>query len=182
MNIGQITLFFGVIGYLMLSIAFLLGLYLCGMALWMKFGQIDKTRNTNNPNSALWTFASGILLLWAPGFYIVTIKTFAPTWDDSAPLYVIDEQAINNVTSGENAMLAYLPENSVLVLTMFIYAIGLYAYLKGLYLFRFAGTMGQDGRTQGGRAFGHMVGGILVLNIQWLSCALLTFFIALSYC
>jgi hypothetical protein len=182
MDVAKITLFFSSIGYLMISISFLLGLYLCGQAIWMKFGQIDKSKGTNNPNSALWTFAAGLLLLLSPAFYIMTINTFAPGWDSSVALYDVDLAAIKNISSGDNAMLSFLPVNSVLVLTMFIYSIGLYAYLKGLYLFRFAGTMGQDGRTQGGRAAGHMIGGIAVLNVQWLSCQLLSFFIALSYC
>jgi len=181
MDLTQIFALFGALGYLMISVAFLAGLCLVGLAFWMKYGKMG-SNGGNNPNSSFWTFVAGMLLLCSPALYFMTMNTFTEGWDTSREVYVIDQASITAMSEENNAMLAFLPKNSVIVLTMFVYSFGLYAYLKGLYLFRFAGTMGQDGRTQAGRAWGHTIGGIFVLNIQWLSCALLTFFIALSYC
>lgn len=182
MEIEVLKALFSVLGQFAISFAFLLGLYLCGIAIWMKYGQITPNNRSNNPNSAVWTFIAGVSLLLSPVVYSMTVNTFVDSWDNSVQIYEVDSAAIADLEREGSALYAFLPKNSVFVLAMFIYAIGLYAYLKGLYLMRYAGTMGNDGRTQGGRAFGHFAGGIFVMNIQSISCVLLGFFIQLSYC
>lgn len=182
MDIEALKLLFNMLGLLLASASYMLGLYLCGAAMWMKYGQITPGNRSNNPNSSAWTFVSGVLLILFPVVYRMTMNTFSSKWDNGPAIYAIDKSAIADLERDGSALYAFLPEHSVFILAMFIYGIGLYAYVKGLYLFRYAGTMGNDGRTQGGRAFGHFVGGIAVMNIQFLSCAFLGLFFKLNFC
>ena len=177
----KIFAFFGLAGIACIMFAFLMGLYLVGKGILIRIGKFSPNGG-KDPNSSLWTFASGMLLLMSPVVYAMTMNTFTDSWDASKAVYEIDKEQIQAMMSQGNVMLTFLPKRSVMVLTLFIYLYGLYSYLKGLYLFRYAGTMGNDGRTQIGRAWGHTAGGFLVLNIHSVSCFLVEFFVDLSYC
>lgn len=116
--------------------------------------------------------AAGILLLSAGGFYEIVMNSMGMAGAGSS-LNVADSDLISTGSDSlKNSVFGeLLPKETIKILLSFIYLVGLYAFLKGIYMLKDLGA--NQAQQQGGSAKSsivHIVGGVITMNITTFSC------------
>lgn len=172
-----------------MAFASVFGLFLSGYAGFLWFNKNNPKGGQKSPYSVAWTFIAGIALLLSPSLYPIFMSTgLGSEWSSSS--FAVDEiskSAMDQIENkGQSPLLRYLPQNTVLIISSFIYLLGLFSYLKGIYMLRFIGISGDSsaaqGSSQGGKALAHILGGLFVMNINAASCLIIGIFITMSVC
>lgn len=166
------------------------GLFLCGYAGLLWYNKNGNSGGQKSPYSVVWTFIAGVALLISPALYPIIMSTgLGDTWAASNTLevYEVSAHALEQIDGkGESPLLQYLPKDTVKIISAFIYMLGLFSYLKGIYMLRFIGIAGDSsaaqGSSQGGKALAHIGGGLFVMNINAAACTILGIFMTMSVC
>lgn len=178
-----------VFGQVAIAFASLAGLFLCGYACFIWYSKNSTKGGQKSSYSVAWTFLAGVALLLAPALYPILMTTgLGDTWSSNGfAVHEVSGAALDSIErNGESPLLQFLPENTVKIVSAFIYLLGLFAYLKGIYLLRFIGIAGDSsaaqGSSMGGKAMAHILGGLFVMNINAAACMILGIFMTMSVC
>lgn len=156
--LGQLFIAGGFLVGLVMFIAGLYDFYLAG-----KYGN-DPSRSISG---AFWKLTSGIMLLLSITVYQISKGTIGPTWTMTNDVLVLSSTALNGVGAEGTGFLKYLPKNTVKSLFAMVWLIGLFGFLKGIYLVRFSSEQasGAQGYSPIKKVITHIFGGVVLMNI-----------------
>lgn len=155
------------IGTLFISIGYMVGLYLFIGGL---YGFYASAKYGNDPSrsftSAFYQLMAGTLLLLPTTIYAISKGSIEPTWSMTNDNLALSSTALDGIN--KVGFLGYLPDQTVKTLFAMIWLIGLYGFLKGIYLIKFAGEQsnGQQEYSPMKKIFMHMIGGVVLMNIK----------------
>lgn len=162
---------------LMLTIATLLGLLTFG------FGVYDLARSSKMPQqftvpNAFAKIFTGFMLLSLNFIYSALMNTATGDSGISNDALKIDSSALasaETISALQNSPLgAYLPEKTISIILGFIFLVGLYSFISGIFMCRDIGSTSQMNQSQQGgvvkKAVIHIVSGMLLMNITQFSC------------
>lgn len=163
------------INSLMLIIATMLGLFVFGSGLY------GVSKSSTMPqqypvSSCVTKMITGVLLLSITAFYNVVMKSVGFSDGSATTLSVQDSALLSSGVSmlSNSAMGEILPQETIQILLAFIYLVGLYSFLKGVYMLKDVG--GSPNQNQGQSvvksSLVHIVAGIIAMNITMFSCIL----------
>lgn len=158
---------FKALGELAVAVGYMVGLFLFIQGLYAfylsgKFGN-DPSRSIA---SAFWQVASGTMLLLSSTVYSIAKGTVSPTWTDTNEVLALSSSAFNNIESA--GFMNMIPESTIKSLMAAIWLIGLFGFLKGIYLMRFASEQasGAQGYSPVKKIVVHIFGGVVLMNIR----------------
>lgn len=165
------------------AFAFVIGLWLSGYAAFIWY---SKNKNGGQSSSySVWsTFLAGNALMISTVLYEYFMNTaLGDTWDKSIMFGAVDEVALKSIEGSQSPLMQFLPENTVALISGFIYLMGLFSYLKGVYLLRYIGSTGSQGQSvPTSKAAAHIVGGMILMNSNAFACSILGLFITTQMC
>lgn len=152
------------------------GFNLVGMALVFAglygFYQWSQDPRTFTPQNCAAKLIAGSLLLISSVTYTWTMNTASDNeWESNSSMLAVGSHINEDIETAKQGFLGkYLPENSVRTLMGFVYLIGLFGYLRGVYLLKDIGS--SDSNRSGGfwKAMWHMIGGAATMNILDVGC------------
>lgn len=165
------------------AFAFLIGLWLSGYALFTWYQQ-NKVGGQKSGGSPVAMFLTGNALMLSTVLYTYFMNTaLKDNWDSTVKFGAIDQVALRSIEGAQSPMMQFLPDNTVALITGFIYLMGLFSYLKGIYLLRHLGSS-EGGQQQSGlsKASAHIIGGMILMNINSFACVILGIFITTGMC
>lgn len=156
-NAGKLFIAIGYMVGLILFIGSLYDFYLSG-----KYGN-DPSRSVG---AAFSKMLAGVLLLLSATAYAITKGSIDPTWTMTNDNLALSPNALDSIKTV--GFLGYLPDSTVKSLFALIWLIGLFGFLKGLYLIRFSAdqTNGGQGYNPVTKIATHMIGGVILMNIK----------------
>lgn len=165
------------------AFAFLIGLWLSGYACFVWYNQ-NKVGGQKSGYSPISTFLAGNALMLSSVLYEYFMNTaLDDSWDQSVSFGAIDEVSLRAIEGAQSPLMQFLPDNTVALITGFIYLMGLFSYLKGIYLLRFVGMAGDDpNRNFLSKASAHIIGGMILMNINAFACTILSVFVTTGMC
>lgn len=165
------------------AFAFLIGLWLSGYACFVWYNQ-NKVGGQKTQNSPFATFFAGNALMLSTVLYEYFMNTaLDDSWDKSVSFGAIDEVALRSIEGAQSPLMQFLPDNTVALISGFIYLMGLFSYLKGIYLLRFMGMGGDPSQgSPASKSAAHIVGGMILMNINAFACVILGIFITTGLC
>lgn len=165
------------------AFAFLIGLWLSGYACFVWYSQ-NKLGGQKSGYSPISTFLAGNALMISTVLYEYFMNTaLGDNWDSSVSFGAIDDVALRSIEGAQSPLMQFLPENTVALISGFIYLMGLYSYLRGVYLLRFVGMAGDNPNNNSlSKSSAHIIGGMILMNVNAFACSILGLFIATSMC
>lgn len=165
------------------AFAFLIGLWLSGYACFLWYNQ-NKAGGQKTQNSPIANFMAGNALMISTVLYEYFMNTaLGDSWDSTVQFGAIDDVALRSIEGAQSPLMQFLPDNTVAIITGFVYLMGLFSYLKGIYLLRFMGMGGDPSQgSPASKSVAHIIGGMILMNINSFACTILGIFITTGMC
>lgn len=153
-------------GKLFISVGFMIGLFLFISGLYSVYLM---GKHGNDPSrsfgAAFSKLSAGTILLLSVTMYSIVKGTVGPSWSMTNDSLALSSTALDGLN--KVGFLEYLPNETLITLFSMIWLIGLFGFLKGIYLIRF--TSEQANGQQGSpitKVLTHMIGGVVLMNIR----------------
>ncbi|MCP1674250.1 NADH:ubiquinone oxidoreductase subunit 6 (subunit J) [Natronocella acetinitrilica] len=173
-GVGFVATQFAAIAQLIVIVGYLVGFVLFGIGIYgfKRWGE--------NPNSfplsraVMSCIAATLLLTLGATYDIVMRSTIDPGFSgsDSRHALALSADALRIDSSSNSIFSEYLPEHTIAVILGFIFVVGLYNFVKGIYLLKNIGASQQQQEGTIAKPLTHIIGGILAMNINVFSCIL----------
>lgn len=156
-----------IFGQLILAASYMIGLFtfiggIYSFYLGGKYGN-DPSRSIG---SSFAKVSAGAILLCSSTLYVIMKNSIGPTWTSTNERLALTSTAFEEFSA--TGFMAMVPDETVKTLGAAIWLIGLFGFLKGIYLIRFAAdeSNGSQGYSPKTKIFTHILGGIVLMNIK----------------
>lgn len=168
------------VGAMILILAALIGVCVFLYGLYV-FWKAQSEPNRYNAGIAVRNLIAGSLLL-TPGTFYSTLKASAvdPSWTHSNDALAINSSALQQGANDlSNSFIgAYISTGVISAVLGLLFIIGLWGYLRGLYLIRELGLAGPGQGTGPGKVMAHLIGGLILMNTVTVASGISSIFFA----
>lgn len=155
---------------LILAISILMALILFGVSL-LGFKKHGENPNAVPLSQPIWGLVAATLLLGSGSFYgAVMTSTIDPDFSGQRSALALSEEALQQDTAG-GLFGEYLPDGTAIAILGFVFLVGFYNFLKGIWLLKDLGGQKRPGDDSSwGKPLTHILGGVAAMNIVQVSC------------
>lgn len=157
---------------LAIQVAYLLGAILFIMGLW-GFKKAGENAAQYPVMKNVMTLVAGALLLSISTFYNIASETISSDFSGSSKsILEVNPHIADLKISAKNTFSSFIPAESAKAILAFVYMVGLFSFIKGIYMMKDIGGSQMGGQNGGsaGKCITHIIGGVLAMNITKFSC------------